>query len=160
MPAMSYNITFTSQSAFSASDLQKQLLIRYTTVIQCLLCSLSLMEYHKQWLFISTDLIVLCCTMLLCTTKAGWKCIVYSLSKHDVLHNYCNHHCCDSAQGSMSTSVHTTGMPMPGKLVHVHAPSVLLYALAEAEVHYAHIMYTLNCVLLLSRYVINNNHNN
>ena len=43
------------------------------------------MEYHKQWLFISTDHIVLCCTMLLCTTKAGWKCIVYSLSRHDVL---------------------------------------------------------------------------
>ena len=77
MPAMSYNITFTSQSAFSASDLQKQLLIRYTTVIQCLLCSLSLMEYHKQWLFISTDIIVLCCTMLLFTTKAGWKCTHY-----------------------------------------------------------------------------------
>ena len=47
---------------------------------------------------------------------------------------------------------------MQGKLVHVYAPSVLLHTLAEA--HYTHIMYTLNRVLLLSQYVINDNHNN
>ena len=43
---------------------------------------------------------------------------------------------------------------MQGKFVHVYAPSVLLHALAEA--HYTH-MYTLNRVLLLSQYVINDN---
>ena len=63
---------YIATASLSLMEYHKQwLFISTDHVVQC-----TIDEYHKQWLFISTDHIVLCCTMLLCTTEAGWKCIV------------------------------------------------------------------------------------